>query len=238
MINVAIVEDDKRAADLLSAYIERCGGELNEKFRTTRFVNALDLLSAYKAEFDIIFMDIELPGMDGMSACRKLRETDGVTVIIFVTNMAQYAVGGYEVGAMDYIVKPVTYYDFLLKLRRAVNAVRSADNRTLIVVRAGGYVRLHIRDIMYVEVLGHKVKYHMSPDGNVVEEYATLSGVEEKLRSYNFMRCNNYCLVNPVHISYVHGFTIRVGGEELNISHPKKKAFMEALNKWLAGGNA
>lgn len=237
MINVAIVEDDDAAAESLAGFIARAGQDTGEGFCVTRFRNALDLISDYKAQFDILFMDIELPGMDGMTACRKLRETDGVTVVVFVTNMAQYAVRGYEVNALDYIVKPVAYYDFLLKLKRAVAFVRAHDDGVLSVAKAGGYVRLYIRDIAYVEVMGHKLCYHTS-DGGVTEAYDTLSGAERRLEGYDFIRCNNYCLVNPAHITYVHGYELRVGDRTMEISHPKKKKFTEAFNKWLAGGRA
>lgn len=234
MINVAIVEDEKKSAELLARYISDYVHSSGEELRVTAFGNAVDFLSNYRAEFDIVFMDIEMPGMDGMTASRKLRETDPVTVIVFVTNMAQFAVKGYEVGALDYIVKPLSYYDFRLKLQRAVNFVRSHDDKILNIVKSGGYVRVRIRDIMYVEVMGHKVAYHLNDA--VIGEYRSLSSLEEVLRGSHFIRCNNYCLVNPVHITYVHGLTIRVGGEELTISHPKKKAFMQSLNRWLAEG--
>ncbi len=236
MINIAIVEDENAAADILSGYIAEYESTAGEDMRVVRFTNAIDFLSNYKANYDIVFMDIELPELDGMTASRKLRKLDRSTVLVFVTNMAQYAVKGYEVGALDYIVKPVGYYDFLMKLRRAINVVRSRDNRALSIVKAGGYVRLFVRDIKYVEVLGHKVRYHTA-DGGVTEEYSTLSRVEEKLRNDHFAKLNNYCLVNLAYITYVHGFTVRVGDEEIAISHPKKKQFMQILNTWLAGGN-
>lgn len=236
MLNIAIVEDEKTYSDILEKYIDKYGKEENEDMRVFVFRNAIDLLSDYKAGFDIIFMDIELPELDGMTASRKLRETDQSTVLVFVTNMAQYAVNGYEVGAFDYIVKPVNYYDFYMKLRRAAGAVRARDNKKISITKAGGYVRVFVRDIKYIDVLGHKVRYHLA-DGGTVEEYASLSDLERKLAEDNFVRCNNYCLVNLPYITRVRGLSVWIGDEEIAISHPKKKKFMQEVNAWLARGN-
>ena len=234
MFSVAIVEDDKLAADLLAGYIDAYAASSKEEFSVTVYANAIDFLSNYKAGYDIVFMDIDMPHLDGLSASRKLRQLDTSTVLIFVTNMAQYAIKGYEVQAMDYMLKPIKYYDFLLKLQRAVNFTRASDNQSVAIVKGGGYVRVYVRDISYIEVMGHKVLYHVGKEE--VEEYSALAKVEEKMKPFGFLRPNNYCLVNPKHITLVHGMSVNVGGTELPISHPKKKAFMHALGEWLARG--
>ena len=112
MINVAIVDDDEKVADMLRSYLERFSKENDIEFQAESFGCAVDFLSAFTDRYDIVFLDIELPDMNGIDAARKMREIDGTVALIFVTNMRQYAINGYEVNADDFIVKPVPYFDF------------------------------------------------------------------------------------------------------------------------------
>ena len=114
MRNVAVIEDEKSASDALGQHLKRYGAETGEEFKIYVFPDAETFLQNYKADYDVVFMDIELPGMNGMTAARELRKLDGKVVLVFVTNMSQFAVGGYEVGAFDFILKPVNYSSFFL----------------------------------------------------------------------------------------------------------------------------
>lgn len=120
MIKIAIVEDDEKDAEILRSYIDRFGAEHAEQFVIERFNDGMQFISAYSATFDIVFMDIEVPVFDGISTARKLRELDNDVCLIFVSNLAIYALVGYEVDAMDYMVKPVKYFNFALKMEKAV----------------------------------------------------------------------------------------------------------------------
>ena len=106
MINVAIVEDEKQAADRLCSLFCRYERERGEKFRVVVFSDPVTFLANYSPDYELIMMDIDMPDLNGMDAVRKLREADREVMVIFVTNLAQYAVKGYEVDAFDFIVKP------------------------------------------------------------------------------------------------------------------------------------
>ena len=124
-VKIAIVEDEAASAQLLEECLLRYRTEAGAEMMITRFSNAEELLRDYRGEFDLLFMDVDMPGINGIDASRRLREMDSRVVLIFVTNLAQYAIYGYEVDALDYILKPVNYYALKLKLRKALEVVRS-----------------------------------------------------------------------------------------------------------------
>lgn len=235
MFKIAIVEDNKAAAEKLQSLLRRYAAEHNENFDIAVFGDALMFLEHYKQTCDMVFMDIELPFIDGMEAARRLRSIDRQVILIFVTNMARYAVKGYEVDALDYLVKPIYYGDFELKLRRAVMR-RSEALESIVVVRQSGFLRLKLQEIRYIEVRGHTLIYHMEAES--IKGSGTLLETEEKLKDKGFLRCNKCYLVNQRHIMAVRGYTLVItGGEELQISRPRKKNFMSELAEAMGNEN-
>ena len=227
MPKIAIVEDSKAAADRLKEFLERFAQQESVAFHVDVFGEALSFLEHYKPVYDIVFMDIEMPHLDGMEAARRLRKLDEKILLIFVTNMAQFAVKGYEVDALDYMVKPVQYPDFRMKLQRAVARCRK-DADAILVPQQDQVSRVLLRDIRYVEVRGHRLLYHTEQGG--LDGGGTLRETEEKLRGKGFLRCNKCYLVNFRHIVSIQGDTLLMtGGDELKISRPRKKEFMWEL---------
>ena len=231
MINVAVVEDENSAAELLLSYFNTFTEKKDEQFHIVRFSNPIDFLTGYKPNYDLVLMDIDLPDMNGMDASRKLRAIDKAVTLIFVTNLAQYAVTGYEVDAFDYIVKPVSYYDFAFKLERAVERIKRRDLTKIPITVNDAVKCLTPSDIKYVEVIGHKLIYH-TLEGNF-ETTGSLKDLEKKLTNTDFAKCNNCYLVNLSYVTGLQGFTVTVAGEELQISHPRRKEFKRALNEYL-----
>lgn len=235
MFKIAIVEDNEAAADKLKGFLERFGSENEENFEITVFKEAVGFLDGYRQIYDMVFMDIELPGINGLEAARRMRMVDRKITLIFVTNMARFAVKGYEVDAADYLVKPVHYGDFELKLRRIITRHKEADE-AILVVRQSGFLRLLLREIRYVEVRGHKLIFHT--ETGEVTGGGTLLKTEEKLQGKGFLRCNKCYLVNQRHIVAVDGYTLLMtGGEEIQISRPRKKAFMSELAESMGNEN-
>lgn len=229
MISVAIVEDEQNAADRLRFFFERFEKEHDEAFQLTHFVSAELFLSAKQGIYDIVLMDIELPGLNGMKASRYMRKHGDRTALIFVTNMAQYAVKGYEVDALDFIVKPVVWPSFELKLQKALRHVRMSESRSVSVSTKNGMRKLPLSAIYYVEVSGHHLLYHM--DEEIVDVCGSLSELEKKTADLGFARCNSCYLVNLKYVSEVRGNDVRVGPDILKISRTKKKMFMEQLTR-------
>lgn len=235
MIRIAIVEDEEREAKLLEEYINNYGSTHDETFQIEWFQNSIRLLDNYKPIYDIIFMDIKMPHLNGMDAAIKLRMLDSVVTLVFVTNMAKFAVKGYEVDALDFIVKPVNYSTFSMKFKKALAKVSANEGIEIVISRNGGIVCLSSRNIFYIEVTGHKLIYHLNDE--IIEGYGSLTDLEEQLHVCSFMRCNSCYLINPQYISQVNGYTLTMkNGDELQISRPRKKKFMAQLADWLGEG--
>lgn len=233
MIRIAIVEDEERAADTLSKYLTQFGAESDQRFSVTRCADPVALLDRYSG-YDLIFMDIEMPHMNGMEGARRLRELDSEVKLVFVTNMAQYAAKGYEVEAMDFIVKPVAYSDFAFKMKRVMSALRRNERRELVIAQPGGIVRVSSDDLAYVEIRGHKLTYHLLD--RILETRGTMDSAGEALSGADFLRPHNCYLVNPKYIDWIRGYTVSVCGEELMISHPRRREFMAELSRWYTKG--
>ena len=136
---VAIVEDSDDEFDAVKAQLDRFASE-SEKyaFECVRFRDAVSFLQSYKPMYDIVFMDIGLPGINGFEATRKLREIDDTVLLMFITNMSKFAVNGYEVGAFDFVVKPIKYASMRLKLLRAMERLDANEDKKLQIPSSGG----------------------------------------------------------------------------------------------------
>lgn len=233
MRNIAIVEDEEDAAKKLEGFLSRFGREHGEQFNVVHYGDGLAFLSEQDSRFDIVFMDIELPDLDGMETARRLRKKNAEVMIIFVTNMAQYAIKGYEVRAFDFIVKPVLYGNFAVKLSDAMDVLCSREGKYIWVSNMDGKIRLHSSAIRYVEVVQHMLIYHTT-DGDI-KASGSLSSLEEELAGESFAFCNRCYFVNLRYVTAVHKFDVCLGQEKLQISRLKRTSFVKALNDFIGG---
>jgi DNA-binding LytR/AlgR family response regulator len=233
MKNIAIVEDEDNAAQLLSAYIQKYCAETGQQFNVTRFSNAADFLADYQSVYAVVFMDIQMPKMNGMDGATELRKIDKTVSIVFITNLMQYAQRGYEVDAVSFLVKPVSYFDFSLKFKKALDIYVMNEERSVTVTLPSGLCRISTDKLMYVEIINHRLYYHLIDD--VLERTGVLSTVEQELLAYGFLRCNKCYLINPKFVVRVKGVDVVVGNRTLQISRPRRNAFLAELADWYAG---
>lgn len=175
-----------------------------------------------------------MPRLDGMTAAERIRSFDPGVILIFITNMAQYAIKGYEVDALDFVLKPVGYFPFSLKLKKAVSALRARAQKDLLLPLDGGVKRVSSGEIYYIEVQGHRIIVHAESGDYVIP--GALRDMEEQLEGQHFVRCNKCYLVNLRHVTDVRQNTVVAGGHELQISRPRKKEFLQALTDYFGGG--
>ena len=234
MVRVAIVEDNQKERDRIRECLAYSEQESDAAFDIQEFPNGLTFLGSYRPEYDLVFMDIDMPGMNGMETAKELRTIDDSVLLIFVTNMAQYAISGYEVDALDFILKPINRYSFAIKLKRALSRIpkRSDDYAT---VKADGKTRtIRISSVLWIDVNGHYVVYHTT-DGDITE-YTTLKEASAKVQNGSFAFVNRSCLVNMNRIDSVGRDTVTVGNQRLDISRPQRKAFLVAMSDFMGGG--
>ena len=231
MISVAIVEDDERETAQLKSFLKKYEQESGNQVQITCFSNGLQIVTNYRANYDIILMDVEMPQMDGFSAAERIRESDTEVIILFITNMGQYAIRGYAVDALDYVLKPVNYFAFSQRMEKAVAKLKKRKGNYIVVSTREGSQRIDISTITYIESMGHTLVYHTGE--GTLSNTGTIKELEEKLEEYGFSRCNKGYLVNLHYVDAVRDGCVIVNGESLVISRGRRAAFMEALAKYV-----
>ena len=232
MIHIAVVEDEDRYALQLKKYISRYGTEKNIEFRVTRYRDGDEITEGYTGDYDLILMDIQMRFLDGMTAAEEIRKRDTGVAIMFITNMTEYAVKGYEVNALDYVVKPVEYYAFSRKLDRIMPGLQK--KRTCVTVPIESGVRkLDVEQILYIEIEDHALIYHTSEEAIRARGRGAMKEAEREMQPYGFFRCNNCYLVNLRHVESIGDNNCQVGKETIQVSRPRKKAFMNALVQFI-----
>ena len=127
MYHIAIVEDEIEYQEQLKEYLKTYQAEHNLEFQVSVYNDGAEILEGYSPRFDIILLDIEMPKVNGMDAAEQIRTMDESVVLMFITNMASYAIRGYGVGALDFVMKPINYYTFSMKMTRALKRVKQKD---------------------------------------------------------------------------------------------------------------
>ena len=232
-LRVAVVEDSDEDRALLEKNLRRYESERGVRFDLTDFRDGEDLVTDYAADYDLILMDIQMTFMDGMRAAKRVREMDPDVVIVFITNAPQYAIEGYQVRAVDYILKPISWFSFSESIARALRYVKPLEKKYVTVALKGFKMKLELDKLCYVEVQDHQLIYS-TVDGKFVAKGA-MRDVEAQLAGRSFYRCNRCYVVNLKHVETCMGADVRVGGDLIQVSRSRRKGFMDALNAYMNG---
>jgi DNA-binding LytR/AlgR family response regulator len=231
MFQIAIVDDDVYSQELLQDYLNQYAAACGEHFNVSLFSDGRELIQHYKPYFDIILLDIKMEHIDGFSAAKRIREIDSDVILIFITNIKQYAIKGYEVEALSYLVKPVPYFAFSQELKRSLQRLQKNQKQYLLLPQGTGLLRLDMMNIYYVERIKHRVSIHTGEAAYSI--VGTIKEIESKLDPRYFFRCNSGYIVNMAQVTGVQDNFVLLGAYRLQISRPKKKAFMGALTDYL-----
>lgn len=229
--NLCIVEDCESDAKKLIAAIKRYESLHKDYYYEIKtFTSAVSFLDKY-TPCDVVFMDIEMPAMDGMKACKSLRETDKNVAIIFVTNMAQYAIDGYSVNAFDFVVKPFNYNSFSIRFDRLMDNLMSKKGKLMEIKVNNTTFNLELADVKYVDIYNYRLIYH-TLDKDIEVTTKSLQEVEPYLIKNGFFKCSRSLIVNLRHVKEVEDLEITVGGDKLILARRRKKEFMQALTEF------
>ena len=158
---------------------------------------------------------------------------DADVILIFITNMAQYAIRGYSVGALDYVLKPVSYYAFSQRLSRAIERTARRARHYLQISARGTAHKIDTAALYWVESCGHDLVFHTAE--GALTASGSMAETETRLAQDSFFRVNKGCLVNLEHVDCMDGEDAVVHGERVPIARARRKAFLDALNDYING---
>lgn len=232
-MRIALVDDDRNDRSQLQTYLSDYLSEEGAEYEIKEFDNALSFLADYAYTFDLVLMDIDMPGLSGIEAARQLREKDSHVTLMFITNMPQYALEGYAVEAVDYLLKPLSYPDFRLKMQKARRYIARNADLPLALSTAEGVFRCNVSDVLYVESRLHYLYYHTADQ--TIKVRGKLSDVADTLLPYHFARPGESYLVNLRHLRAIEGNEILVGEDRLPLGRRRKAEFISAFTRYMGG---
>ncbi|MBQ2069568.1 MAG: response regulator transcription factor [Bacilli bacterium] len=230
MYNVAIVEDKLDERNALIAELERYSKETGTIFQISTFEDGFAFIDSYRPNYDIVFMDILMPGINGMDVSRQLRQIDPEVILIFTTSLAQYAVEGYEVNALDFIVKPVSKERINQVMERAMRRLSNkAEKEIVLKIQASAFVRVPIKNIVYIYADEHMLTYVTTSDR--YEIWDSLNSAHQALPSKQFYRISRGRIIN---LAYVKALSkdnvIMKTGESFPLPRGGKPKFIQAMD--------
>lgn len=232
MVSVAVVEDDPGYANRLKEYLKKYEEEYREPLTVTVYSDGDEIVEDYRGQFDLILMDIEMRFMNGMTAAEQIRKQDSRVIIIFITNMAQFAIRGYAVDALDYVLKPVSYFAFSQRIRRAMERMKKREERYVIVNTRNGVHKIPVSKLYWIESQGHRLTYH-TIDESWESTTTSIGKLEKELCGANFFRCNKCYLINLMHVTGIDKDDVILRDIRIPVSRSKKGELKKALIEYM-----
>lgn len=234
------VDDEPLALKLVETFIQQT--PFLELITTCD--NAVDAMGIIReTKPDLVFLDINMPNLTGMELAKLLQDQAGpLPKIVFTTAYNHYAIEGYRVNAVDYLLKPFSYEEFLRASSKVLQLTEEANN-TFTTIAADDefiflkveyqWVRISLKDITYIESLKDYVKVHLEDSQKALMSLISLKALEEKLPSSKFMRVHRSFIVSLDKISAISKNSIFIDKIEITVGEQYKEAFKTLVEKWL-----
>ena len=233
ILKCAIVDDEPLALELLKSYVKKAPVlELNGAYSSA--IEAMKMLPDNPV--DLLFLDIQMPELNGLEFSHMVPED---TRIVFTTAFGQYALDGYKVNALDYLLKPISYTDFLQSVNKAVqwfDRKRGTDNEPtdksdFIYVKSDyKLIQISLKDILYIEGLKDYVKIHLEGESRPILSLTSLKALEEKLPTDRFIRVHRSYIVQKQKNKVIDKARIVFGKEYIPVSESYKQELQNYIN--------
>lgn len=236
MTRIAVVDNEKEFISSLVKYIDRYSSETNQSFLVKTFDNVEAFLSFFKKDaLDIIFLDINFPeNKSGLDAASEIRKIDNNVAIIFITNLARFALDGYKYQALDYILKPIGFFDFKMRMDRFMKQIPQRQ-KSLRIEKGNSGRLVPLDDIYFVESKDHDLVYYLK-DETISARGKSMKELAKELENFGFSRCGVSYLLNLKYCTEIQGDMVTVGNHQVHVSRNSKKEFLKRLREFI--GNA
>ncbi|MBO6127498.1 MAG: response regulator transcription factor [Pseudobutyrivibrio sp.] len=232
MYRIAIVEDEEKQVHTLTQFLRQYEKEKLVDFQLDFYSDGDEIVEKYDCNYDLILMDIMMQFMDGMTAAEEIRKKDESVFIIFITNMVNYAIRGYQVGAFDYILKPIQYFQLEKSLTRALDKLDKDDTSSNINIKTNnGAQKIPLNELKMISSYGHYLTF-VATRGEYTS-YMRVKDLENLLKGKDFYRVNKGTIVNLRYVDGIEDNCCLIGENRINISRGRKKEFMETLTYYM-----
>lgn len=208
MIRAAICDDDVSVLNGMRGFIDRYCTERNREIVHTCFHSPLDLMARIEqgARFDILFLDILMPGQNGIETAKEIRRYDGNVKIIFLTSSTEFAVESYTVEAFFYQLKPLSWEGFSRVMDSALEQCGQEQENSLVLRCKGAITRVNLAQLEFCEVIHRTLLFHLA-SGKVLESAGSMDELDRQLQPYGcFLRVHRSYIIN---LNYVRTLTNR-----------------------------
>ena len=231
-IRIAILEDDKEEEKATISFLERYFLENNISFSYVSKNDPNEYLKLDFSSFDLALIDILMPfEINGFEVSKRIRENNKNIAIMFLTKSPNYAVDGYEVGAINYILKPITYEDFSLKIASFIKSLNEKGPKIHAFKCKDSIIKIPETDIIYIDIYKHYLNIHTK--NQIYVSRGNIKDIEKQLTDI-FSRCSNYCIINFSYLEEIKKDDVIMNNKEiLKITLKYKKQFLNNFSKYL-----
>lgn len=231
MINIAICDDEKYILDKIKKLVFDFFHRKNVEITVSQFGSGEELLRHNK-NIDILFLDIQMDGIDGMETARKMRSQNYKGYLIFITVLKEMVFQSFEVQAHDYLVKPIEEEYFEKTMERLFSAMQNAKDASLLVQKGYESNIIAFDDIVFCEIIDRKIYLHLKTE-EVIDYYDRIENLETKLDG-RFFKCHRSYLINLSHLkSYKNGMAYMINDKQIPVSRLRSKEFSSVVLKYM-----
>lgn len=232
MLLIAVCDDIPIECADIAKQIETILKQSNTDFMIKKFFGGLELIQS-RESFDIIFLDIKMPNINGMELAKRIRKQGRQSLIIFITSASEYVFDAFDVEAFQYLLKPIQTDKLKNVLEKATKKMQIDANIDFLMISANRQIqKVFLKDILYIESIGRIAKIHCN--NGTLETYEQIGILEDKLSDKFFFRCHKCFLVNLNFVDAFNKTEVRLeNGEKIMLAKRRYEDFQKAILSYM-----